>query len=66
MDDEIIKYLWTSRRLIEALVKGLKSAVFVLEKVDEISPERRQDTVDSLKKLISESEKIYQHEPTKP
>jgi len=38
----------------EALIKGLKTAIFALEKVDEFSPEKRQSIMDSLKELISQ------------
>jgi len=49
----------------EALIKGLKTAIFALEKVDEFSPEKRQSIMDSLKELISQSEEFYkqEHEP---
>ena len=65
-NNTIIKHLWL---LNEALVKGLKSAIVFLEKVDEFSPEKRRIVIDSLKELVSNSEKLYEHkhepEPTK-
>jgi len=36
MGDKTIDYLWVMN---EALIKGLKSAIFALEKVAEFSPE---------------------------
>ena len=66
VNNTIIKHLWV---LNEALVKGLKSAIVFLEKVDEFSPEKRRIVIDSLKELVSNSEKFYEHkhepEPTK-
>ena len=68
VNNTIIKHLWV---LNDALVKGLKSAIVFLEKVDEFSPEKRQIVIDSLKELVSNSEKLYEHkhepepEPTK-
>ena len=66
VNNTIIKHLWV---LNEALVKGLKSAIVFLEKVDEFSPEKRRILIDTLKELVSKSEKLYEHkhepEPTK-
>jgi len=59
MGDKTIDYLWVMNG---ALLKGLKSAIFALEKVDEFSPEKRQSIIDSLKELVSQSEKIYKQE----
>lgn len=62
MDNETVNYL---RVMNEALIKGLKTAIFAFEKVDEFSPEKRQSIIDSLKELVSQSEKIFrqEHEP---
>jgi len=59
MGDKTIDYLWVMNG---ALLKGLKSAIFALEKVAEFSPEKRQSIIDSLKELVSQSEKIYKQE----
>ncbi len=47
MGNEIADYLWVMN---EALIKGLKSAILVLEKVDEFSPENRQSILSIYKK----------------
>ena len=66
MDNETVEYLWVMN---EALIRGLKSAILVLEKVDEFSPEKRQSIIDSLEELVSNSERVYKQEhesePTK-
>jgi hypothetical protein len=56
MNDELMEYFLLVNK---ALIDGLKVAVFMLEKVEEISPERRQATIDELNALIAQSEKPY-------
>ena len=60
MDDETVKHLWALRKVNEALIEGLKTAIFVLEKEEELSKERRKSMVESLKGLIVQSEEIYE------
>ena len=64
MDNKTVNYLWVMN---EALIKGLKTAIYAFEKVDEFSPEKRQSIIDSLKELVSRSEELYkqehEHEP---
>ena len=40
MDDETVKHLWTLRKVNEGLMLGLKTALFVMEGWDELSPEK--------------------------
>jgi len=63
MDDETAKYLWAFKKVNEVLIEGLKVAIFVLEKEEELSKERRKSMVESLKGLISQSEEIYGEAP---
>ncbi len=49
----------------EALIEGLKTAVFVLEKEEELSKERKKSMIESLKGLIAQSDEIYGEPPTK-
>ncbi|NVL92761.1 MAG: hypothetical protein HWN71_06960 [Desulfobacterales bacterium] len=65
MDEDAVKHLWTLWRLNKALIGGLKDALIALEKIDKLSPERRQDVIDSLRKLISQNEKLSPNPPTK-
>lgn len=60
MDDEaIVKHLWALRKVNDALITGLKTTLLTMESWDGLAPERRQSTIESVKKLISESEKVY-------
>jgi len=65
MDDETVKYLWALKEVNKALITGLESAIFVMDKWDEITPERRQSMIESLQQLISQSNKAYETEPPK-
>jgi len=65
MDDETVKYLWALREVNKALITGLESAIFVMDKWDELKPERRQSMIESLQQLIFQSNKAYETEPPK-
>ena len=65
MDDETVRHLWALRKVNDALIEGLKTAIFVLEKEDHLSNERRKSMIESLKRLISQSEEIYAATPAK-
>ena len=65
MDDETAKYFWALREVNKALITGLDSAIFVMDKWDELTPERRQSIIESLQQLISQSNKAYETEPPK-
>ena len=65
MDDETVKYLWALREVNKALITGLDSAILVMDKWDELAPERRQSMIESLQQLISQSNKAYETEPPK-
>jgi len=53
------------REVNDALIEGLKTAIFVLESKDDLSKERQKSIIKSLKLLISQSEEIYAATPTK-
>jgi len=65
MDDEAVKYLWALREINKALITGLESAIFVMDKWDDLAPERRQSMIESLQRLISQSNKAYETDPPK-
>ena len=65
MDDETVRHLWALRKVNEALIEGMKVAIFVLESGKELTPERRKSLIKSLKGLIAQSEEIYAEAPTK-
>ncbi len=63
MNDEAVTHLWTLWKLNRALIRGLKAAVSALEKTDDLSPDKLQDMIDSLKKLIAHHENLSQDDP---
>ena len=65
MDNETAKYLWALQKVNEALIEGLKTAIFVLEKEEKLSKERKKYLIRSLKGLIAQSEEIYGKAATK-
>ena len=65
MDDETVKYLWALKEVNKALITGLETAIFVMDKWDELTPKRRKSTIESLQKLISQSNEAYETEPPK-
>jgi len=65
MDDQTTKHLWALQEVNEALIEGLKLAIFVLEREKELTAERRKSMIESLKTLASQSEEIYGEAPTK-
>jgi len=64
MDDETAKYLWAFKKVNEVLIEGLKVAIFVLERGEELNSERRKSLIVSLKGLITQSDEIYGEAPT--
>ncbi len=65
MDKETVKHLWALQKVNEALIEGLKVAIFVLESEKELTPQRRKSMIEPLKGLIAQSEEIYAEAPTK-
>ena len=65
MDDETAKHLWALREVNKALITGLESAILVMDKWDELTPERRQSIIESVQQLISQSNKAYGTETAK-
>ena len=65
MDDETFKHLWALRKVNEALIEGLKTAIFVLKNKDDLSEKRTKSLIESLERLIAQSAEIYGEAPTK-
>ncbi len=64
MDEEtIVKHLWALRKVNDALLAGLKTTLLTMESWDNLAPERRQSTIESVRKLMSESERACGSEP---
>jgi hypothetical protein len=59
MDSETLEHLLALREVNKALIDGLKAAVYFLDKVEEISEERRKSMIESLNGLIAQSEAAY-------
>ena len=59
MYTETIKHLWALRKLNKALIEGLKLAIFLLEKEEELTEARRRSMVKTLEELIAQSEEVY-------
>jgi hypothetical protein len=62
MDDETVKHLWALRKVNEALIEGLKTAIFVLKNKKDLSEKRRNSLIESLERLVTQSEVIYSGE----
>ena len=65
MDNETLKHLLALREVNKALIDGLRAAVYFLDKVEEISAERRRSMIESLNGLIAQSEAVYGEAPTR-
>jgi len=65
MDDETAKHLWALREVNKALIAGLESAILVMDKWGDRTPERRQSIIESVQQLISQSNKAYGTETAK-
>ena len=49
MDDDVLTYLMALKKVNEALLEGLKLTIHVLELEKDLSPERRQSNIQTLK-----------------
>ena len=65
MDDATAKYLWSLREINKALMTGLETAIFVMDKWDELEPERRKSMIEKLQGLIKQSNEAFGKEPPK-
>ena len=65
MDDETKKHISSLQDIIKALTVGLESAVMVIEKWDEMEPEKKEFVVHNLRKIIETGEKAYAYDLTK-
>jgi len=63
VDNEAVQVLMALKKVNETLLEGLKLTVFVLENENELSPERRQSIVNTLKGLIEQGEKAFEKSP---
>jgi hypothetical protein len=58
--DAMMKYLMALKKMNEILLAGLKGAVSVLERVEDLTLSQRQSIIDSLEEMIEQSEKAFE------
>lgn len=63
MDDDTEKYLWALREINKSLVLGLETAIFTMDKWDELTPDRRLSIIDKLQGLVAKSKEAFGTEP---
>lgn len=63
MDDATAKYLWSLGEINKALITGLETAVFVMEKWDELTPKGRKIMIEKLQGLIKQSNEAFGTKP---
>ena len=63
MENTTLKYLTALKSINMALLQGLKLAAYMLENVDALTPQQRDSNVQALKKLIAQSEKVFDNVP---
>lgn len=66
MENETVKHLWALQQVNKALITGLKTAIFAMEKWDDLEPERRKSMIESLQGLVTQSNAIYGSYGTRP
>ncbi len=59
MDDETLKHLMALKDTNEALLDGLKSAIYLLDNEDKFTPETRESSVAQLKELALAEEAVF-------
>ena len=65
MDEETTKYLWGLKEVNKALITGLETAIFVMDKWDQLPLEKRESIMGKLKGLITKSKEAYESESIK-
>ena len=64
MDDDVVQYLYTLKKVNEGLLDALKTSVFVMQKWEDLTPERRSSMIDKIKGLIKQGEEAFEDVPT--
>jgi hypothetical protein len=65
MEDETSKYIWALREMNKALMVGLESAVLVMDKWDDIPPEKREEIINNFKSMVVKNKEAYSEDLTK-
>ena len=58
-----VKHICTFWKVNQALIEAPKVAIFILEKEQNLSEEKRKSMIESLKGLLAQSEEIYGEAP---
>lgn len=61
MEDDALQYLWTLHKVSKALIDGLKSNVYLMEKWEEIPEDKRQTMIEQVNGLIEYGEKAIEN-----
>ena len=64
MEPGAFQVLVALRNVNQALLEGLKACVFILEKEEELTPERRKTLINSLKGMIEQGEMAFESVPS--
>ena len=65
MAGEELEVLWAFKQVNDTLIAGLESAVHTMENWDNLSQERRQSVITSIKGMIAQSKEVFEKVPTK-
>ena len=62
MDEETLTHLLALKKTNEALLDGLKTALYLLDNEDKFTPERRESLIAQLKELALAGEAVFDTE----
>ena len=65
MENEALRHLWAMRKMNKALMEGIKLVIISLDREEDLSREKRQSMIETLKGLIAQSEEVYREAATK-
>ena len=65
MDNETVKHLMALKQTNEALLDGLKTALYLLDNEDKFTSERRESLIAQLKELALVGEAVFDIEGEK-
>ena len=64
METPTVEYLAALQEINFALIRGLETAISVLENIDKFTEEQRTFMIDKMRELVEASQKAYGHQPT--
>lgn len=63
MDDETVKYISILKDINKALTIGLESAILLMDKWEEITPEQKEAVIKNLTVIIAKSKSTFEADP---